>query len=105
MGIQRLIALMFLATGLYLLGRDAATLWAATGAGPEALETLWRRIDSQSLTQFQSLIEQFLPGAVWDPGVLGLLRLPAWTLPLGIGSGLLFHDILSQRRGRAPQGS
>jgi hypothetical protein len=99
MGLQRLISLIFLVVGLYLLGRDAATLLAATGTGPEALDTLWRRLDSGSLDSLQSLVQRFFPSGVWDPGITTLLRLPAWTLPLGIGGALLLRDILSRRRG------
>ncbi len=99
MGMQRLIALILLVAGLYLLGRDAATLLAGTGAGPESLDTLWRQLDSSSLSGFQSFIEQYLPAAVWDPGISTVLALPAWTLPLGIGGLLLLLDIMAQRRG------
>jgi hypothetical protein len=98
MGIQRLISLILLVVGLYLLGRDAATLIAGSGAGPEALDTLWRRLDASSFDSFQSFVQRHLPNGVWDPGIATILHLPAWTLPLGIGGILLGFDILSQRR-------
>ncbi len=99
MGIPRLISLILLVVGLYLLGRDAATLISGSGAGPEALDALWRRLDAASFDGFQSFVEHYLPAGVWDPGIATVLRLPAWTLPLGIGGVLLGLDILSQRRG------
>ena len=99
MGVQRLVSLILLVIGLYLLGHDAAMMLAGTGSGPEALDALWRRVDSGSLNALQSLVERYLPAGIWDPGITSLLRLPAWTLPIGIGGTLLVLDILSQRRG------
>lgn len=99
MGVQRLISLLLLAVGLYLLGRDAAALFNGTGAGPEALDTLWRRLDSGSLSGFQSFVQGSFLRFLWDPGLLSILRMPAWTLPLGLGGLLLVLDMLSQRRG------
>ncbi|MFO1186932.1 MAG: hypothetical protein U1E87_05465 [Alphaproteobacteria bacterium] len=100
MGLQRLIALILFAGGLYLLGRDAATLLSQGGHGPEALDAFWRRVDSASLLGFQSFVEAHLPRGVWDPGLAAVLRLPAWTLPLSLGGLLLVVDIFTQRRGR-----
>lgn len=100
MGLQRLIALILFAGGLYLLGRDAATLIGNGGHAPEALDALWRRVDSSSLSGLQSFVESRLPRSVWDPGFASILRLPAWTLPLGLGGVLLLLDVFAQRRGR-----
>ena len=94
MGLQRLIALIMFAVGLYLLGRDAATMLADTGHGPEALDALWRRLDASSLSSVQAFVETHLPRSVWDPGVAAILRLPAWSLPLGFGGGLLLLSLL-----------
>lgn len=100
MGLQRLIALILFAGGLYLLGRDAATLLSQGGHGPEALDAFWRRVDSSSLAGFQAFVESRLPRGVWESGVAALMRMPAWTLPLSLGGGLLVLDIFTQRRGR-----
>jgi hypothetical protein len=93
---------MLLALGLYLLGRDAASLLAGTGLGPETLETLWRRLDAESLHAVQTFVEQHLTQGVWDAGIESLLSLPAWALPLTIGGLLMSLDLFSQsRRGQA----
>jgi hypothetical protein len=99
-----LISLVLLVLGLYLLGRDAATMLAGSGLDPEALETLWRRLDAASLQAVQTLAQQHLPRGVWHPGITALLRLPTWALPLATGGLLMFLNLFSQVRvGEATQ--
>ena len=103
MGTPRLIALFFLAVGLYLLGHDVANLITHPSTPPESLGALWNRTDPGSLSGIQSFIESHILPAIWDPGFTTLLRLPAWTTPLGIGLLVLIGDVFSQRRGRRPR--
>jgi hypothetical protein len=99
LGLRRLISLTLLVPGLYFLGRDAATMLAGSGLGPEAIETLWRRLDGAGLNAVQTFIERHLPGGVWDPGIVFFLRLPVWTFPLVLGGLLLFSDLFPRRSG------
>ena len=100
MGIPRLISIFFLALGLYLLGQDAAALLNHTGGAPQPLEAVWRRFDPTGFDTTETWVIQKLSTDVWDGGVAPLLRLPAWTLPLGFGLGLLVFDIFTQGRAR-----
>ena len=100
MGTARLIALFFLAVGLYLLGHDVANLITNPTTPPEALGALWYRLDPGSLNGLQSFIERHVFPDLWDPLFTTLLRMPAWTLPITIGLLVLVADIFSQRRGR-----
>jgi hypothetical protein len=100
MGIPRLISIFLLAVGLYLLGQDASALINGTSGVPQPLEAVWRRLDPSSLYAAQSFAERHLMPEIWDNGVAILLKLPAWTLPLGFGLGLLVFDVFSQGRAR-----
>jgi hypothetical protein len=99
MGTARLIALIFLAIGLYFLGHDAANLITGRAAPLEALGALWYRLDPASLNGLQGFIQRLSP-ELWDPGFTTLLKLPSWALPLFIGLVVLAGDIFSQRRGK-----
>lgn len=99
MGVQRLVSLLLLVVGLFLLGRDAANLITGAASGPEALGSLWYRTDPGSLNGLQAAVQRYLLPEIWDPGLSTLLRLPAWTVPLGLGGFMLVLDLFSQRRG------
>ena len=105
MGIPRLISIFFLALGLYLLGQDASALINRTGGAPQPLEAVWRRLDSESLYAAENFVVRRLTPDVWDGGIAVILKLPAWTLPLGLGLGLLVFDVFSQGRKRTPSRS
>ena len=100
MGIPRLISIFMLAIGLYLLGQDASALVNGTGAAPQPLEAVWRRLDVRSLEAAETYVVRHINPDVWDSGVATILKLPAWTLPLGFGLGLLVFDIFTQTRAR-----
>lgn len=104
MGIPRLIAILFLALGLYLLGQDASALIGGMGGVPQPLEAVWRRLDAQSLYAAERFIDRHLSPDIWDSGIAFALKLPAWTLPLGFGLGLLTFDIFAQGRTRKRRG-
>ena len=100
MGIPRLISIFMLALGLYLLGQDASGLVNGTANAPQPLETVWRRLDAPSLEAAETYVVRHINPDVWDSGIATILKLPAWTLPLGFGLGLLLFDIFTQTRWR-----
>ena len=100
MGIPRLISIFLLAMGLYLLGQDASSLVNGTAGAPQPLEAVWRRLDGPGLDAAENFVVRRINPDVWDSGVAVLLKLPAWTLPLGFGLGLLVFDIFTQTRSR-----
>ncbi len=100
MGIPRLIAIFFLALGLYLLGQDAAALLSGTGGVPQPLEAVWRRLDVEGFYAAQGFVDQHLSPGLWNGAIALVLKLPAWALPLGFGLGLLTVDVFAQRRKR-----
>jgi hypothetical protein len=102
LGIPRLISLLFLASGLYLLGHDVASMLRHAATGPRSLEAVWTEIDSGGLGAAQKFVQHHLSADLWDPGITTLLEWPAWVLPLGAGLVIMIIDVFSQRRGHKP---
>ena len=100
MGISRLISIFLLAIGLYLLGEDASGMVNGMAGPPQPLDAVWRALNSASYYAAENFIVHHMTPDVWDSGVAVLLKLPAWTLPLGFGFGLLAFDIFTQGRSR-----
>ena len=88
----RFVGLIFLATAFILVVYDGTKSIAANQLYFTSVQALWQLINAASLQGFvqgtKPLITPYAGGMLWDPGVLGLLAAPAWSL-LGI-FGILF---------------
>ena len=92
--------------GLVLLGLAIAALvyelWLGLQNGGYraiAAGELWFKIHGPSLNVTQAMIQRYIHPAVWDPGIITLLKWPVWSLLGALGAVLivLFSPL---RRGR-----
>ncbi|MGI9492960.1 MAG: hypothetical protein ACR2QF_11235 [Geminicoccaceae bacterium] len=93
--------------GLFFLGLAIAALvyelWLGSQSGGYrtiAAGELWFKIHGPSLNVAQAVIQRYLHPALWDPGIITLLKWPAWSLFGAIGAVLtiLFGPWLRARR-------
>ena len=58
-------------------------IWLSVQAGAYrmvAAGELWYRLDPGSLNLSQAVIQRYVHPSVWEPGIVTLLRWPAWAL-------------------------
>ena len=98
MFIIRLLALLLWVGAVVALAMD---LWKMTSTGvfdPTALGRWWYQIDMESITHAQNFVERYLWAPLWNPGVVTLLKWPAWAV-FG-GFAFILTALSSARRGR-----
>lgn len=73
--------------GLIFLGLATASLayelWQASVSGGYrmiAAGELWFKLHGPSLNFSQAIIQRYIHPALWDPGIITLLKWPAWSL-------------------------
>jgi hypothetical protein len=88
----RFLGLICLAAAFILVVYDGTKSIAANQLYFTSVQALWQLINAASLQGFiqdtKPLVAPYAGGMLWDPGVLGILAAPAWSL-LGI-FGILF---------------
>jgi len=93
--------------GLVLLGLAIAALayevWLGSQNGGYrmiAAGELWFKIHGPSLNVAQAVIQRYIHPALWDPGIITLLKWPAWSIFGALGAVLmiLFGPWLRARR-------
>jgi hypothetical protein len=88
----RFLGLICLAAAFILVVYDGTKSIAANKLYFTSVQTLWQLINPASLQNFvrdtKPLVAPYAGGMLWDPGVLGILAAPSWSL-LGI-FGILF---------------
>ena len=92
------LALIFGASGLWLLGADAVRSISQGTMSLKPLGQVWYEIDAGSLNLSQAVVERYLFPELWDPVVTTLLNWPAWVVPLVLAAVLGFF---TWPRGRA----
>ena len=86
----------FLAFGVLALVNDVTRALApGTKLAFLSMRGLWQMVSETSLTALQTTVHNSLHPLLWDPVLVAVLKLPAWFLLVGIGSGLCF---LGRRR-------
>jgi len=82
--------------GLVFLGMAVAALayelWQASASGAYrmiAAGELWFKLHGPSLNFSQAVIQRYVHPALWDPGIVTLLKWPAWSLFGAIGAVLI----------------
>ncbi|HLT77383.1 MAG TPA: hypothetical protein VKZ87_08350 [Ferrovibrio sp.] len=99
MFLGRLLGWVLLALALIVLGGDGLR-WLESGALDfAALGEVWSRFAPASLNLLQTIVQGFLPSALWDPGLVTILTWPAVAVLGVLGVFLL----LVCRRRRPPQ--
>jgi len=96
--IIRLLALAVWIGAVFALAMD---LWKMTDTGifePTALGSLWYMLDMESLTLAQNFVERYVSEILWNPGIVSLLKMPAWAV-LG-GLAVVLTVISAMGRGR-----
>ena len=95
----RFFGLICLAAAFILVVYDGTKSIAANKLYFTSVQALWQLINAASLQAFirdtKPLITPYAGGMLWDPGVLGVLAAPSWSL-LGV-FGILFL-LLGRRR-------
>ena len=95
----RFLGLICLAAAFILVVYDGTKSIAANHLYFTSVQALWQILNADSLQGFMQntkpLVMPYAGGVLWDPGVLGILAAPAWSL-LGI-CGILFL-LLGRRR-------
>lgn len=88
----RSLGLICLAAAFILVVYDGTKSIAANQLYFTSVHALWQLINPASLQGFiqdtKPLVTPYAGGMLWDPGVLGILAAPSWSL-LGI-VGILF---------------
>ncbi len=88
----RFLGLICLAAAFILVVYDGTKSIAANHLYFTSVQALWQLINAASLQGFihdtKALVAPYAGGMLWDPGVLGILAAPSWSL-LG-GFGILF---------------
>jgi hypothetical protein len=88
----RFLGLICLAAAFILVVYDGTKSIAANHLYFTSVQALWQLINAASLQGFiqdtKPLVAPYAGGMLWDPGVLGILAAPSWSL-LGI-FGILF---------------
>lgn len=83
------VGLLFLALALAALAYE---LWLASTSGGYrmiAAGELWYQIHRPSLNVSQAVIQRYIHPAIWDPGIITLLKWPAWSLFGAVGAVLI----------------
>ncbi len=95
----RFLGLICLAAAFILVVYDGTKSIAANHLYFTSVQALWQLVNAASLQGFMQntkpLVVPYAGGMLWDPGVLGILAAPAWSL-LGI-FGILFM-LLGRRK-------
>ena len=73
------------AAGIHVVGLGEPWNLASKSVGE-----LWTTAHPASLDALRTLILQWLPSEVWDPGLLTFLALPAWLMAAALGLALYF---------------
>jgi hypothetical protein len=88
----------FLAMGALALINDFTRALAPdTKLAFLSMRGLWQLFNEASLTGLQVLLQKSVHPLIWDPVMVGVLKLPAWFVLGGIGTALCF---LGRRRRR-----
>jgi hypothetical protein len=88
----RFLGLICLAAAFILVVYDGTKSIAANKLYFTSVQALWQLVNAASLQTFiqdmKPLVSPYAGGMLWDPGVLGILAAPSWSL-LGI-FGIIF---------------
>ncbi len=91
MTISRAVGGLLLLVALLALGADAVTAWTGGGFAFAPLGRRWFEVHPASLNLVQALVQRYLHPLLWDPGIVFLLRWPAWLFFGLLGALLLFR--------------
>jgi len=83
--IIRILALVFWTACILTFGLD---LWHLIESGAFTTSSLgrwWFWLDKSSLTLAQNFIERYVSEGLWNPGIVTLLKWPAWAVFAGFG--------------------
>lgn len=88
-----ILALAAMAVGAELLRSLEAGEWTPIAAGE-----VWYALDRGSLNFAQAISQRYLHPALWDPGMIAILRLPLWSVAAFFGVILLMLGSFGKRR-------
>lgn len=86
-------------------GSELANSIQSGGWEPYRLGEAWASIDLASLNLMQAVIQRHLHPAIWDPGIITFLLLPAWLVAVVPAAVLLVVCRRRAARRRAFEGS
>ncbi len=98
----RILGWLLIAVALLALGGDGLR-WLETGMTTFiSLGDFWARLDPPTYGLMQTIGRDYLPPALWDPGLATLLRWPAVAVlgVFGLALLLIFRRRASKRRQR-----
>lgn len=96
MVVLRFIGSWFLAFAALALINDVTRAWApGTKLAFLSVRGLWQLVNEGSLTALQAAVQRSVHPLLWDPALVGVLKLPAWFLLGALGLGLC---LLGRRR-------
>ena len=89
MGIARALGWLMLALAVMAAGAEALHALEAGAAEWMPMGLLWYRLSPASLNLLQAVVQRHLWPALWDPGIVFVLNLPASAVLAGLGLVLL----------------
>ena len=93
----RILALVFWVLAVVTLGIDLMTWLEKDAFVATSLGQWWFALHPGSLNFTQVLTERHLWPALWDPGIVAVLKWPAWAV---FGGLAILLTLVSRRRGR-----
>ena len=101
--VGRILGMIFLALAFLTAGAEIVRTLEAGRWNPLTLGELWFTLDTGSLNLSQAVIQRYVHPAIWDPGIITLLRSPSWIF-FGI-LGILLLALCRRRAHRSPRRS
>lgn len=82
------VGLLFIGLALAALAYEIWTASASGGYRMIAAGELWFKIHGPSLNFSQAVIQRYIHPALWDPGIITMLKWPAWSIFGALGAVL-----------------
>lgn len=94
------VGLVLLGLAMAALAYELWTAWASGSYRMIAAGELWFKTHAPSLNFSQAVIQRYVHPALWDPGIITLLKWPAWSIfgALGAVLTILFGPWFRARR-------
>jgi hypothetical protein len=96
--IARLIGYFVAAVALVALGSDLLAWFASGKFGLGLIGQHWYALHQGSLNLSQAVVQRYIHPAIWDPGIVAILRLPTVAVFGVLGVGLIWLGRRKVRR-------
>lgn len=101
MVVLRLIGWIILALATMALGAELLRSLEAAEWTPMAAGEVWYTVHRESLNFAQAISQRYLHPALWDPGMIAILRLPLWSVLAVFAIAFLLLGRLGRRKNKS----